>query len=323
MTHQINSGIVSKPAPWVVDFTSSSASVGVELEMIITNLPDYKDHFKLFEEAFIPLTSELYPKKSLPRGEEPFQIKDDFSIIPGPRFPRARRVEVATPVMTGDRSQFSYHSIIPKMCTTIISTLPKDASIEFNHTTALQVHIGVGDGNTYCLRDLKRICKAIVIFEDHMDTLHPNCRNPPDNANPNPLRRCCASFKLKLLSDAKRLDAIDKQHNAAGLVMLMNSCVGMKDLPKYYKYNLRSLEKFGTIEFRQAVGTVRSEVIVGWIETVIRFVSAAVGTEDEVYKRWAEGDAIGDEDYERFGAPLISVDRDIDSWWGVRDFGDA
>lgn len=86
MTHQINSGIVSKPAPRVVDFTSSSASVGVELEMIITNLPDYKDHFKLFEEAFIPLTSELYPKKSLPAVKSPSRSKMTSLSSLGPGF---------------------------------------------------------------------------------------------------------------------------------------------------------------------------------------------------------------------------------------------
>lgn len=318
-----------------VQFIPSAVTIGVELEMIISNLPDRKNHFELIRNALAPVANELnsqdifFTHSSNTQNPQLFEIKDDFSITPGPQLPLGKRLEIATPIMRASRSYHTYRTTIPKMCTAITSAMAMTGdspppTIEFNPTTALQVHVGVGAGNTYLLSDLKRICKAIIIFESHLDTLHPPCRNPHDTAEPNFLHSCCSSFKLKLLSDVKKLEAIDRQKSTQSLVMVINSSINIKDLPRCYKYNFRSLEKFGTIEFRQAFGTVKAEVIVEWVGTVVKFINAAVETEDSMYEEWArdKGEIRG-EDYERFGAPLASKHSDVNTYWGCKDVAES
>lgn len=264
------------------------------------------------------LTTELYPEESF--GADTFAVKGDPTIIPGTRLVGGEGIEVTTPIMknTSADSKESWRYIIPRMYSALRSSATRvGGSIEFNSTTALQVHIGLGANKTYKLRDLKRICKAILLFEKQIDTLHPTCRNPVDQFDlKNMLKSCGGNRHFARLRVVEWLEWVDRTADIRELIRLMNSSEGMAPgtyAQRYAKHNLFSLNKFGTIEFRQAHGTIDTEVTVNWIQTVITFVTEAVATLDTEFSKWAE-EGFDASVYERFGVGWTP--EDAERYWG-------
>lgn len=267
------------------------------------------------------LATELYSGKSFDADSvPPFAVKGDSTIIPGTKLGGGKGIEVTTPIMknTSADSKESWRYIVPKMYEALRSNATRvGGSIEFNSTTALQVHIGLGDNKTYKLPDLKRICKAILLFEKQIDTLHPTCRNPVDQFDlKNMLKSCGGNRHFARLRVVEWLDWVDRIADIRELIRLMNSSEGMAPgtyAQRYAKHNLFSLNKFGTIEFRQAHGTIDTEVTVNWIQTVITFVTEAVATVDAEFNKWAEG-GFDASVYERFGVGWTP--EDVERYWG-------
>lgn len=309
-----------------VEFAAADVTIGVELEMIV--LPGDADTARENEaidetlfarDAIEFLTTELCPEASFDAAT--FAVKGDSTIIPGTKLGSGKGIEVATPIMknTPADSKESWRYIVPKMYEALRSNATRaGGSIAFNSTTALQVHIGLGANKTYRLPDLKRICKAILLFEKQIDTLHPSCRNPVDQFDlRNMLKSCGGNRHFACLAVAESLEWVDRTADVRELIRLMNSSEGMAPgtyPQRYAKHNLFSLNKFGTIEFRQAHGTIDTEVTVNWIQTVITFVTQAVATLDAEFDSWAQR-GFDESVFERFGVGWTP--EDVESYWGL------
>lgn len=101
------------------------------------------------------------------------------------------------------------------------------------------------------------------------------------------------------------VERIEAQTCVRGLLATVN---GHVDRPgraaRCYRYNLTAVGRYGTVEFRQGMGTCDAGVVLGWVGNVVRFVTAAVETGDEEFCEWAglEGGVVDEEVLRRFGA---------------------
>lgn len=291
-------------------------TIGVELELFLLNLPDGTDKYEFIDNALEPLARSINTKsirynsehrESRNGAEKVFQLKEDGSIIPYP--PTGLPLEIATPVLRNS----SWESIIPEMCMAITSRCNHyRVAIGFNNTTGLHFHVGIG--RAYTLQELKRISKAIVIFEKQMDSHHPRSHYGYNPARANlmgSIYPCRENPNLRGKTDTEMLATIDGAASVEALVVVINGdTYENRRATRYFKYNLKAaLGVWNTIEFRQAAATSNSQEIVAWIEHVIKFVTSAAETPDEQFLQWAREPpgAEYEEVFCRFGVPVPTV----------------
>ncbi|KAL0636279.1 hypothetical protein Q9L58_004736 [Maublancomyces gigas] len=292
--------------------SEQAVTIGVELEFLIRGLPKTyprSGHFKLATDALTPLATRLRVQvldmvneqmnQLLPREviSEGFQVKRDMSIKRNSEVPPQRSMEIATPILRNER----WKTAIPEMIQILSSTF----SLDFNYSTGLHVHIGIG--REYTLRDLKRIASAVVIFEEAMDSYHP--RHRCHNGNDSDISYISSnreSFMLHHLSDTQMLRSIEEAQDIEQLLGVINSPFGTSTLPysRHYRYNLTSIRRFQTIEFRQAAATDDSDHIVEWIGMIIKFITTAISTPEREFRIWARDGIPDDQVYRRFGVPI-------------------
>lgn len=196
-------------------------------------------------------------------------------------------VELCTPILRNR----SWKWIIP----TVVEHLKGTFDCRFNHTTGLHVHIGCGEG--WSLKSLKRIAKAIVIFESSMDRYHPAHRKPHHNW-------CISSNRCNdNLAGYTKLEAIRLLEEATTKRDLLD-LIGPH---KFFKYNLNAVETHGTVEFRQGDAAVDGDLAVDWIDRVVKFVGTAVKTEHLFFEAWARTEdprhSCSRKMFEEFGVP--------------------
>lgn len=286
-------------------------TIGVELEAIIDNLTveDCLEVYRIVADALHPLAKKLETSVSYQRGlklpDVPFpntlfQVIDDLSIetdikqdsdgtetsTPIWEPSNSAGVEVITPIMRNDEWTF----IVPEM----MALLRKSFDISFNRTTALHVHVGIG--RPYTLRDLKRVAKAVILFEDAMNTLHPPYRNSRYTLIGSHILPCRKGGHLNGLSDYDMMMVIEKTTSIGELIHTINPIphfmLNANHTPfshwKGYRYSFTSIPTLGTIEFRQAAGTLNEEMAVNWIKRTAKFVINAVSTSDGVLENCAK-----------------------------------
>lgn len=282
-----------------------SISIGMELEMVIVNLPpNALEHTTIFEIVKDGLNS-LHPDGISIRtdvwtqvtGNQPdrkrFIVTDEKS-VEVTLFDEEQQkeitgyaIELCTPILRNR----SWKWVIP----TVVEHVRKTFDCRFNYTTGLHVHIGCGEG--WGLQSLKRIAKAIIIFESSMDKYHPSHRKPEHN--------WCISSNSKNdnLAGYTKLEA----------VKLLEAAITKRDLldligpHKFFKYNLNAVETHGTVEFRQGDAAVDGDMAVDWIDRVVKFVETAIKTNHSSFEIWARSEdpwySCSRKVFEEFGVP--------------------
>lgn len=311
------------PDPYCDPVTIGDITIGVELEFIVTDiLPGpIAEVFYNVAQALKPLAAKLNTtvlsgelELYLNRSEKikAFQVHSDLSIraeynqgilqqsqnwrIRGPR--TAQGVEIATPIL----KHRQWESVIPEMG----QIVREEFQVAFNDSTGLHVHVGIG--RDYRLQDLRRIAKAIVLFETAMNKYHPVCRNPAASKKNSHILACRDSLPLKGLSDIEmmqKLDSVQDIHYLFGMMQSVASPHVYSSIPYHrgYRYNLTSVDIYNTVEFRQAAGTTDGHKIVEWINRTIKFVTSAIATSDEVFNEWGATGVMNPFIYRRFGVP--------------------
>lgn len=212
-------------------------------------------------------------------------------------------LEISTPVLR----ERSWLRVVVKMLDslTALERGPQESPlrIQFNPNTGLHIHVGRRGG--WSVHQLKKILKAVVIFKDIMDLMHPDSRHSPsisEYPQSDMFRSNARHMRIHTLSRLERVNLIDLQINSRnsrtreeGLKTLCDIANGRS---KATKYNFLGVLTCGTVEFRQAVGTLQIAAVVEWINTVLDFVCAAINTPRENWHGWAreEDDAMMEED---------------------------
>lgn len=204
---------------------------------------------------------------------------DCLSGIPEEQKPFTAGIEVRTPVLRVGSWQFAVKSVL-----STLSAVP-DIAIQFTQHCGLHVHIGRRGG--FDLLHIKGLAKAVVIFEEDIENAwHPEHRcgggiGKKIYANSN--RKASVSLKtLKTTMEMVRL--IEQQDSISGVRgVICDEDVGNRD----FKYNFQSLVELGSVEFRQAQGTLNEEWVVGWVEMLIVFVKAAEVVSETLFEKFA------------------------------------
>lgn len=314
--------------PYCVPVPIENITIGVELEFIVTDiLPGpVRQLFNRVAQALMPLATRLdttvISGESQVQGNsrerlKAFQVHSDLSIrtednkailrqtqnwrTGGLR--TAKGVEIATPILRHRQ----WESVIPEMS----QIVREGFQVAFNGSTGLHVHVGIG--RDYQLQDLRRIAKAIVLFETAMNKYHPVCRNPSTPEMNSHILACRDSLPLKGLSDIEMMRKLDSVQETYDLLSTIQSMVSLAlysptSYHRGYRYNLSSVCRYGTVEFRQAVGTTDGHRTVEWINRTIKFVTSAIATPDEVFNEWGVTGVLDPAIYCRFGVPPPSED---------------
>lgn len=196
-------------------------------------------------------------------------------------------MEVSTPIMR----EGSWRRVVLNMLDSLWALGQSRLEIQFNENTGLHVHVGCRGGWSVC--QLKKILKAVVIFEEAMDARHPACR----------VRRVLGRGTVNVLSNVElmnishlsrleRVRYIDSRINsrtartrAEGVMRL---CTLTNGHNKCTKYNFLPIRECGTVEFRQAIASLDREQVGYWVAVVLDFVNAAITTTRKEFERWAE-----------------------------------
>ncbi|KAI5847938.1 putative amidoligase enzyme-domain-containing protein [Morchella snyderi] len=269
-------------------------TLGVELELAIFNLNDDNRNHSLWFSYIRGSLIDIERKLSKPGNRVIFTVKDDASINiwwKGPGSKVGVAVEVATPILLGD--QFEW--VIPEMCAAINDAVKRQGAIidlSPESECGLHVHIGIQERH-YTLGELKRIAKAVIIFEDVMEIHHAAHRR----GSADYIRSNRAAEQLRGLSIVQMVSKLESATTTNELLHMINSDPNSPD--KHFKYNLTATKKFGTVEFRQAEGSIDDTKILEWIRNVITFIIGALYTPDERFLEfayWADQGLVWDED---------------------------
>lgn len=300
--------------------SANEITIGVELEFIISKIPmatSIFEHYHLVVIALTPLAEKLgtqalnmvdnlvHRRLSLEQVISSFQVQADTSIKTIQTIALGsglvqRSAEIATPILRNRQWEW----VIPEM-TQILSS---KFELTFNNSTGLHVHIGIG--RPYKLRDLKRIAKAIVLFEKQMDAYHPACRCHTKAMEADPdyngyILSNRESLSLANLDNLHMMWKIEAATDIPNLLCIICSKTYNASLYcRNYRYNLTSVLSYETVEFRQAIATDNGSKIVDWINRVVQFVTSAISTSDLKLHTWASAGITDPDIYRQFGVPV-------------------
>lgn len=144
-----------------------------------------------------------------------------------------------------------------------------------NKACGLHVHVGAQNATALQLRNL---AKMFVKYEHHFDTLCPESRRNNRFAASNLSRAAGLGVSVRPLMVAAAFARLDTARSASGLATIINGGYDTRQHYtsfRYYKLNYQSLASHGTVEFRQAAGTVESRKAAAWIRLVVGMVASA------------------------------------------------
>lgn len=254
---------------------------------------------------------------------------DAFTVLPfhtcSDSWTTGVKVIVLSPIF---RNQ-TWKIYIPKLMDAL--RLIPSFEVSFNEHTPLYVQISLGD-EPFPANDLKKISKAVIIFEDRLSAHHPNAHNLQ--------YQFCGRNKYfgEIDTTADKIQEIERQSeygSAERLALLMNpdqddsgrgrtegfagSLEGIirnrgrpgtkkENYGVYFHYN----EHYYAIEFRQAAGTLDAEWTLDWIERVILFTTQAIKTSDSCFLNWAKNRIENKDIYLSFG---VQAPKGVTDFW--------
>lgn len=201
-----------------------------------------------------------------------------------------KAVEICTPIMTAH----NYKSTLEIM----LNHLNAELDVRFNRSTGLHVHVGCGKGMKWSSDDINALAKAVVMFERLIDRMHPESRLDHTSWMIGSNR---SSNNLAALSIAEIFDTFDSCKTSRDL----GNSVGRD---RFVKYNFSANDKYGTVEFRQALGTGDPKELIDWVNFVAGFVKAALETTKEEWIEYGKIVGMGTAE-EALNLPSSVLDR--------------
>lgn len=236
---------------------ASNRKFGIELELITRGLSSTGLASYLSDNG-IPCLSEGYNHETKPH----------WKIVPDSSLPMGGK-ELVSPILQGQEGI----ETVEKVC----DILGK-CGAKVSKNCGFHVHV---DAHDLTAKHILNVVERYIKFEQQIDLFMPKSRR--GNVN-----RFCRQVGRSNLADALYY-AADEGYLAEVIAEnsrerfnnheLFTSC-------RYYKINLASLCRHGTIEFRQHSGTVKFNKVHSWINFCLAFVEASSQTpEDDGWQR--------------------------------------
>lgn len=151
-------------------------------------------------------------------------------------------------------------------------------------TTQCSTHIHISalheseGGAGFSFQDLKKIAQCIIYFEPALEALTPEERRGNIYASSNWIDN--RWFTHPVMTRSAVIDIIETCGSQAELILLMSPT----PQKRFFAWNFRALNKFGTIEFRKGGASLNGGEAIAWAELVLLFVQSAMQTEKESLK---------------------------------------
>lgn len=165
--------------------------------------------------------------------------------------------EIISPILNNEKDLEK----IEKICNIL-----KDNNAKINNSCGFHVHI---DAETLSAEQIEMVYRRYALYERAIDLLHP--KNRRGNTN-----NYCLSIKPIIeIMDEDKIQFISKETITKKLF-----------LDKYYKLNLVSLDKYGSLEFRQHKGSLDFDEIKNWIYFCQEFIENSItpGIKDSLFR---------------------------------------
>lgn len=206
-------------------------------------------------------------------------------------------VEVVSPVL----SLSDVGSMVPALCNVLQTT----GNGRVSRQCGLHVHVaGFGSMEARAVRNVSR---RFVNFEDTLDLLQPLDRRGANHTYAGSNSRV---FGADPVTATKRLWEVCHEHGQqAESAHARQSLVNLFcPRGRYYKLNLHSLMRHGTVEFRHHAGTIDGADVVHWVSFLDAFTRVAM----EQQRLWKRPEATPETHAERFrkmtrGVPAATV----------------
>lgn len=142
-------------------------------------------------------------------------------------------------------------------------------AITTNDTCGFHVHFARINGWTIEL--LKPLCRAILFFEPAFEAILPSHRRGNEYAKSNRYDNSNSEGK----TGRQMFQAISRCNNNVEVAELMNN-----GGDRYFGWNFLNLYygRIQTVEFRHGPSVTNAQECIGWMELVVRFSKASVGT---------------------------------------------
>lgn len=159
--------------------------------------------------------------------------------------------EIVSPVLSG----LDGIEQIKKICIGL-----NRAGAKINNSCGFHVHFGATDFN---LDNFKNLLTSFTHLEDKFDEINPTSRRANNNG-------FCKN--VSSIANGNRTSAIQKINSATSISNLSTSVFNGG---RYFKLNVQSFQRHGTVEFRQHSGTTTFSKIKNWILICGRLVEYA------------------------------------------------
>jgi hypothetical protein len=159
--------------------------------------------------------------------------------------------EIVSPVLTG----LDGMEQIKKICIGL-----NRAGAKINNSCGFHVHFGANDFN---LDNFKNLLTSFTHLEEKFDDIIPASRRANNNS-------FCKN--ISSITAGNKITTIQKINSATSINSMASSVFGGG---RYYKLNVQSFLRYGTVEFRQHSGTTQFSKIKNWILICGRLVEYA------------------------------------------------
>jgi len=151
--------------------------------------------------------------------------------------------EIVSPILKGEDGA--------KQLEQVIAALDTLDNIRVNVQCGLHVHLDVND---LTVGQIQSVYERYADYESQIDMIMPRSRRGQNS-------RWCRS-----VTDVKGRIKNVRSKTKAGLAHAAG---------RYYKVNLQSLTRYGTMEFRQHSGTINFDKIINWVSFLMAFVDTS------------------------------------------------
>lgn len=209
---------------------------GVEVEFISSEWGQRELAEKINSRSSDMPMPRLYIASYSNNDSSKWRLKTDASVSSR----RGRGLELVSPILRGDNDM-----LILKNFMTMLTELHCDV----NRTCGLHVHVGARD---WGVKEFKNLAKRYVKFETAIDSLMPKSRRLSNN------NYCRSNASLRSSNLKQVFEGINRCRTAQQVKNEIQN-------GRYYKLNLESFWKHGTVEFRHHSGTICPDKIQNWV----------------------------------------------------------
>ncbi len=234
-------------APVNLDLDLSNFTFGIEIECYLTNAVTRTGVQTALTAAGVTVQNEMYNH----------QLRDHWKITTDGSLQRGNGIEIVSPILKGVAGMEMMQKVL---------TVVEGLGLVVRKDCGFHVHVGARDMPVMFFKNLLNLYSH---YETAIDSVTSKSRRGNGN-------RYARSTKQRMQIVGAAVNAADTIEAVALAYAGSSYSRRVEQIDRYYKVNLASFWRHGTVEFRQHQGTVNSAKATSWVTLCLRIVAAAV-----------------------------------------------